>query len=204
MTTPTKENGYFKKHDKVSFSHKAKTVNAIVVGNIHNNKIEVVSIGRKYSYTVPENLLKHTNFSMPEEPKDQMDVWTIDGFNTSHILSNTSRAGSATILYKNNPLLTMIMNGDSTPNRYLSNNGRYEDFIQFENAAKTWMRNHDIPDYMTAEATDIWAIWKTERQPYGVTASDYLNNYKNQMEHILKYTPDNLKEENTESANFKM
>lgn len=167
----------FKKNDRVEFNNKSE----IIYGTVRKSgadRCEVIKDGAKYTYKVPNTLLRPSQEPLPTLPANPMDVWGIRKYREIKASSEETTCFSAEITYEGKPVIYAENSGKGGCDLYRPTNGEYKTVAQFEADAKKWVIDHGMPEKNYLEAANMWIVWKNERAPYGGSPEDFIAEWK--------------------------
>lgn len=177
----------FKKHDRVEFDHGKETLYGVVTKG--GKRTSVTLDGAKLAYSVGESALRISTKPLPKDPPHPMDAYTLKSYREAAHLSEETTAFSAEIQKDGVSIIAARNSGHGGCNSYYPLSGGYAVTSQFEDDAKQWLIDHGMDESDVNEASDTWLVWKATQAPFGVTAVQYVEDWKEMLQEVRGDAP---------------
>lgn len=170
----------YAKGDRVEWKEEGKTFYG-VVSKGGSGRIEVTQDGGVNILGGSVRLFQPSTHPLKTDAPDTMDRWTVVGYKPYERMSEETTCFDAKIALDGKSVITVSNRGTGGSNMYHPLSGAPAGICeQLEADAKAWRARASSgrePDDKYVEHSDLWVEWKTAKQPFGVTAADYWNDF---------------------------
>lgn len=143
-------------------------------------KATVIVDGGRSSCYLPLTMLKHSDRPLPKDPPHPMDRWAVRNYKEHAADVGETVALLAVVTLDGKDVFIARNDGRGGCNRYDPTDLEGPKLREFQAAAEQWASDHGYDGLMEPE--DAWLTWKAQWAAYGMTAKDFLEEMKQEIE----------------------